>query len=284
MRFPLLRSLTGQHTARVRSRREPLRQTACTSVHKSLVRKWRMNHPHDSRATSSSAPRSGKRWDACCTTSSSDCRLSDRSDWRLRSRTCRSAPPTTSSVGASTPPMLGAGEIGPPATRNDGAYAGRRLRRGNQGGGRAGVGAEVADGQRLERRLGRRPAPAAMSRPARSPISKRSAAVARSACSSAGVNRSSSRVANAAGIQRRRNERLRGLWRLLPAPWAKTIAPRARSGSASEPTIEIPSPASICTRQVRVCRACAMASGLPLRRWVGGPEGPGLQGYGGRFL
>jgi hypothetical protein len=53
--------------------------------------------------------------------------------------------------------------------------------------------------------------------------------------SSSGVSRSSSSVASLASLSVSATYRLRGLWRLLPLPWAKIATPVASSGTTRSP-------------------------------------------------
>jgi hypothetical protein len=65
---------------------------------------------------------------------------------------------------------------------------------------------------------------------AKSPMSKRNARVRRSIASSSGVNKSNSRVAKPADWRTLATERLPGLCRLLPLPWAKMTTASAPAG------------------------------------------------------
>ncbi len=84
---------------------------------------------------------------------------------------------------------------------------------------------------------------------------------ARSA-SSAGVSRSNSRVPRPARFKAAATDRLRGLWRLLPEPWANITTAPAPPGRARSPDSRTP-PASTSTSSApsaafpRACAACA---------------------------
>src|SRR5207302_3744957 len=69
-------------------------------------------------------------------------------------------------------------------------------------------------------------------RPARRPMSNRRWPVRRAACSSSGGSGWASRVARPASWRTAATSRLRGLWRLLPLPWAKATTPTGASGPA----------------------------------------------------
>lgn len=77
--------------------------------------------------------------------------------------------------------------------------------------------------------------------------------------SSAGVSRSKSRVPRPARFMAAATARLRGLWRLLPEPWAKTTTAPAPGGTVRSPASASP-PASTTTsagrRSTGSCAAC----------------------------
>src|SRR5581483_6175096 len=86
-------------------------------------------------------------------------------------------------------------------------------------------------------------ATAPTSRPARNERSKRSFPVRASSRSSSAVRRSMRSVARPARWRAPATARLRGLWRLLPLPWANTTIPAAAGGIVRSPD----RPGSRCT-------------------------------------
>src|ERR1700682_1830688 len=107
---------------------------------------------------------------------------------------------------------------------------------------------------------------ASTSRPASSSTSKRKCAVMRSRASSSGVRRSKSSVPMPASCRTRATNWLRGLWRLLPLPWAKrTRASPVPAGSSVPLNIALPD--GICA-SARLTRA-SHAGGERLRRFLG---------------
>src|SRR5207302_562261 len=76
---------------------------------------------------------------------------------------------------------------------------------------------------------------AARSREASNPMSKRSSAVRSSTRSSASVSRSKSSVAMPASCSAAATNRLRGLRRLDPEPWANSTSPRGSGGTLRSP-------------------------------------------------
>ena len=80
-------------------------------------------------------------------------------------------------------------------------------------------------------------------------MSNRSSRVRRSTCSSWGVSRSRSKVAQPRSWRMPATRRFRGLWRLLPLPCAKSTTPRVfATGTARSPSSETP---AVGTRTVR---------------------------------
>src|ERR1700693_405401 len=101
-------------------------------------------------------------------------------------------------------------------------------------------------------------------RSARRPMSKRRCAVSRSTASSSAVRRSIRSVPSPRRTSSPATERLRGLTRLLPLPWAKSTMPVAPSGRTRLPSTVTP-PAATRTSFSSFSIAVRLMGSLPSR-------------------